>query len=87
MLQEQRTLETKDTKRVSLEPRIEGREVIIGTDLITEEEEELVNFHRKNKDVFAWSAADLKGVSRTIIEHKLNIDPKTKQKNKNFRKC
>jgi hypothetical protein len=29
-----------------------------------------------NKDVFAWSTLDLIGVSRTIIEHSLSIDPR-----------
>jgi hypothetical protein len=29
----------------------------------------------KNKDVFSWSALDLVGVSRSIVEHSLGIDP------------
>jgi hypothetical protein len=28
-----------------------------------------------HKDVFAWSANDLCGVDRSIIEHALNVDP------------
>jgi hypothetical protein len=29
----------------------------------------------QNKDVFAWSAIDMCGVDRSIIEHVLNVDP------------
>src|SRR6185503_14555675 len=43
-------------------------------------------FLNKNKDVFAWSANDLRGVSRDIIEHKLDIDPKIKPKKQKLRK-
>lgn len=38
-------------------------------------------FH--NKDVYIWSANDLCGIDRSIIEHDLNVDPSikpTKQK-------
>jgi hypothetical protein len=31
-----------------------------------------------NQDIFAWSSADLKGVSRDVMEHVLNVDPKAK---------
>ena len=39
-----------------------------------------MEFLRSNKDVFAWSSKDLGGVSRYIIEHKLDIDPKVRPK-------
>jgi hypothetical protein len=38
------------------------RTVVIGSDLSTDEEANLVQFLQKNKDVFAWSAKDLTGV-------------------------
>jgi hypothetical protein len=40
----------------------------------------------KNKDVFAWSALDLVGVSRSIIEHSLGIDPSVRLKKQRLRK-
>ena len=40
----------------------------------------------KNKDVFAWSALDLVGVSRAIIEHSLGIDPSVRPKKQKLRK-
>ena len=53
--------------------------VTINAALEPEEEKDLLEFLRKNQDVFAWSASDLRGVSRNIIEHHLDINPK-KQK-------
>jgi hypothetical protein len=32
----------------------------------------------KNSNVFAWSTCDLIGVSRDIIEHKLQVSPNAK---------
>jgi hypothetical protein len=45
----------------------------------TEENELLESLH-KNKDVFAWSASDLRGVSREIIEHRFDINPSIRPK-------
>jgi hypothetical protein len=50
------------------------RAVTIGAHLSPEEEKVLVQFLNKNKDVFAWSAKDLQGVDRDIIEHALETD-------------
>ena len=40
----------------------------------------------KNKDAFAWSASDLRGVSRDIVEHRLDISPSVKPKKQTPRK-
>ena len=45
-----------------------------------------MEFLNKSKDVFAWSANDLRGVSRDIIEHRMDIDPKIKPKKQRLRK-
>jgi hypothetical protein len=63
------------------------RVVVIGAHLSPEEVKELVQFLNKNKDVFAWSAKDLQGVNRDIIEHALETDEKLPQKCKNSGKC
>jgi hypothetical protein len=42
-----------------------------------EEEAELSTFIDKNNDVFAWSTSDLFGVSRDIIEHRLQVNSAT----------
>jgi len=41
---------------------------------------------KQKQGVFAWLANDLRGVSRDIIEHKLDIDPKIKPKKQKLRK-
>jgi hypothetical protein len=56
------------------------RKIIIGANLLKVEEAELIETLAKNKDVFAWLAFDLKGVSRDIIQHSLDINPKMKPK-------
>lgn len=51
------------------------REFKIGINL---EEKEEINLLRENLDVFAWEESDLHGIKRKLIEHKLDLDPKTK---------
>jgi hypothetical protein len=46
--------------------------------MAAEEKVELLAFLDKNNDVFAWSTSDLIGVSRDIIEHKLQVSPTAK---------
>ena len=71
---------------MQLDKHLPDRQVTISAALEPEEECELLEFLNKNKDVFAWSASDLRGVSRDIIEHKLDIDPKIKPKKQKLRK-
>ena len=54
--------------------------VTINATLEPEEEKELPEFLHKNQNVFAWSASDLRGVSRDIIEHRLDINSNIKPK-------
>jgi hypothetical protein len=64
-----------ETKKVYLDD-MPDRAVTVGANLSVEENRNLVQFLNKNKDVFAWSAKDLQGVDRDIIEHALEIDEK-----------
>ncbi|RLN30671.1 prpol [Panicum miliaceum] len=66
------------TKRVPLCEDIPDHTVTIVKGLEQAEEERLVHFLRNNEDVFAWSSADLKGVSRDVMEHVLKVDSKHK---------
>jgi hypothetical protein len=68
----------EEIKSVPLENAVPDRKVTIRGNLSKEEEAELIETLTKNKDVFAWSAFDLKGVSRDIIQYSLDIDPKMK---------
>jgi hypothetical protein len=47
---------------------------------------ELLQFLDKNNDVFVWSTSNLIGVSREVIEHKLQVSPNAKPKKQNLRK-
>ncbi|KAL2231185.1 UNVERIFIED_CONTAM: hypothetical protein Sindi_1712900 [Sesamum indicum] len=46
-----------------------------------------IDFLSRNKDMFAWSPSDFKGIDPKVIVHHLNIDPQikpVKQKKKMF---
>jgi hypothetical protein len=50
---------------------ISEQKVLLGSQLSEEQEKNLLRFLFNNKDVFAWSANDLYGVNRDVIEHLL----------------
>jgi hypothetical protein len=59
---------------------------LISEDLSPNEEARLLSCLNRNKDVFVWSALDLVGVSRTIIEHSKGIDPSVCPRKQRLRK-
>jgi hypothetical protein len=54
---------------------IAKQKVLLGSQLSEEQEKTLIRFLFNNKNVFTWSANDLYGVNRDVIEHSLNLDP------------
>jgi hypothetical protein len=66
---------------------IAEQKVLLGSQLSDEQEKTLLKFLFNNKDVFAWSANDLYGVNRDVIEHSLNVDPTFSQERRCFGKC
>jgi hypothetical protein len=54
---------------------IVDQRVLLGSQLSGEQEKTLLRFLFNNKDVFAWTANDLCGVNRDVIDHSLNVDP------------
>ena len=74
------------SEKIPLDKHLPDRQVTISAALEPEEEHELLEFLNKNKDVFTWLASDLRGVSRDIIEHRQDIDPKIKPKKQRLRK-
>jgi hypothetical protein len=46
----------------------------------------LLSLLDKNNDVFAWQNSDLTGVSRDIIEHKLQVNPSVKPRKQKLHK-
>jgi hypothetical protein len=65
---------------------ITEQKVLLGSQLSEEQEKNLTRFLFNNKDVFAWSANDLCGVNRDVIEHSLNIDPSFRPRKQRLRK-
>ena len=47
----------------------------VGTQLSPQEKEELIEFLRRNIDVFAWNAYEALGVDPNFICHHLNVNP------------
>jgi hypothetical protein len=56
-----------------LDPRVPDKTICIGTEASHHEQAELLPFLDKNSDVFTWSTSDLVGVSRDVIEHRLQV--------------
>ena len=81
-----RNLQETKTKRVPLDKYQPDKEVTISATLAPEEEQSLLEFLNKNQDVSVWSARDLRGISRDIIEHKLDIDSKVQPKKQKLQK-
>jgi hypothetical protein len=84
---EKAQLQSNDgTKTVPLDQATPKQTVIISEDLTSHDEARLISCLSKNKDVFAWSALDLVGVSHSIIQHSLGIDPSVRPKKQRLRK-
>ncbi|GFZ12705.1 hypothetical protein Acr_23g0010900 [Actinidia rufa] len=68
---------TKNTKPlevvapISIHPDHPDRYVMIGTELTEEQRNALVEFLKKNSDVFAWSQGDVPGIGPQVAVHKL----------------
>jgi hypothetical protein len=84
---EKAQLQSNDgTKTVPLDQATPKQTVIISEDLTSHDEERLLFCLSKNKHVFAWSALNLVRVSRSIIEHRLGIDPSVRPKKQRLHK-
>jgi hypothetical protein len=62
------------------------QKVLLGSQLSDEQEKTLLIFLFNNKDVFAWSANDLCGVNKDVLEHSLNVDPTIRPRNQKLQK-
>jgi hypothetical protein len=65
---------------------IADQRVLLGSQLSNEQEKTLIRFLFNNKDVFAWTANDLCGVNRDVIEHSLNVNPFFRPRKQRLRK-
>jgi hypothetical protein len=75
-----------ETKRVPLDRRVSYKVVMISQNLSPEEGTELLLFLNKNSNVFTWKTSNLMRVSRSIIEHELDVNPSTKPRKQKLHK-
>jgi hypothetical protein len=73
-------------KKVPLDLRALDKTVCIGAEASQEEQMKLPSFIHKNNDVFAWSTLNLVGVSRYVIEHRLQVSPSARPKKQKLHK-
>jgi hypothetical protein len=52
--------------------------VIIASDLIDAQEEELLNVLRKHKEAIGWTIDDIKGISPSLVLHKIRLEDNSK---------
>jgi hypothetical protein len=60
--------------------------VCIRAEISPHEQAELLQFLDKNSDAFAWSTFDFVGISREVIEHKLQVNPNANPKKQKLHK-
>ncbi|RDX77902.1 hypothetical protein CR513_41904, partial [Mucuna pruriens] len=73
----ERPLLVEDLKEVNIEPW-PTHKTRIGITLTKEEESHPVSFLWRNRDVFAWSLADMPGIDSKFLCHRLSISPKSR---------
>ena len=78
MIEEKDENKLKALETVELVEGETARTTRIGMTLSLEMRMRLVQFLKKNLDVFAWSHEDMPGLSTKVIQHKLNVDPEKK---------
>lgn len=76
----------EETKTVPISLLHPEKRATISALLDAETEAELVQFLTQNNDIFAWSAEDLQGIDRSLIEHHLNVKPEVRPVKQKLRK-
>lgn len=69
--------EKEKIKALEIVDLVDGKPVKtmkIGTNLTTQMKEKLVQFLRKNLDIFALSHADIPSIAAEVIQHHLNVN-------------
>ncbi|KAL2227669.1 UNVERIFIED_CONTAM: Retrovirus-related Pol polyprotein from transposon [Sesamum indicum] len=79
---------SKEYKAIQLATEDPSKTTRIGSSL-NEGEMAMIDFLRKNADMFAWSPSDFTGIDPEVIVHRLNVDPTARpvqQRKRNFSK-
>ena len=69
---------TEALKNIPLDESNVKRYTRVGADLEEKTKKDLVQFLKKNIDVFAWSHEDMPGIDPSVITHLLNVSPSFK---------
>jgi hypothetical protein len=56
----------------------ESLPVIIASDLIDAQEEELLGILREHKEAIGWTIKDIKGISLSLVMHKIHLEENSK---------
>jgi recombinational DNA repair ATPase RecF len=87
LIEHKKAIEAKgEFKKVPLDPRVPDRAMCISAEASQQEQAGHLAFLDKNNDVFPWSTSDFVGVSRDIIEHRLQVSLSMKPKKQKLRK-
>ena len=65
----------KEVAPISIHPNYLDCHVMIGIELTKELQSTLVEFLKKNYNMFAWSQGNIPGINPRVFVHKLFIDP------------
>lgn len=76
-LEVERLTPTEDLKEVQIGPS-DHQVTKIGTPLIEDEKQELVNRYIKNVDLFTLAPSNIHGIDTKVVSHHLAIDPSSK---------
>ncbi|GKV47753.1 hypothetical protein SLEP1_g54620 [Rubroshorea leprosula] len=68
---ETRAAPVEDVEEIQIDDKDPSRKTQIGTKLNLEERAELIAFLRANKDVFAWTSADMPGIPTSVIKEEV----------------
>ena len=73
----------KDLEDVKLVKGDASKLTKVGGGLDPPLKEEIVEFLKKNLDIFAWAHEDMPGIDNRVIEHRLKVDPTKSPSKKN----
>jgi hypothetical protein len=57
---------------------VDSLPVIIASDLIDAQEEELLNVSREHKEAIGWTIEDIKGINPSLVMHKIHLEENSK---------
>ena len=70
---------TEALEDIPLDEDDPGKSTRIRADLERKIKKDLIHFLRENIDVFAWSHKDMPGIDPSVITHRLNVYPSSKE--------